>query len=89
MAKKDTLQTTLIADDLQKEKMKKFDEEVAEGKALAAGPFSFFIKGNDGKITEHGARSLWRGLFLLGNVLSAAYAGQFEQGVVIKIVRKK
>jgi len=88
MGKKDTLQTTLIEDQKQKEKMAKFDEEVAEGKAIAAGPFQLFVKGNDGKIFDFTSKSLWRAIFALGQLLHARYSGQFEKGVVIKIVKK-
>lgn len=63
---------------------------IGEEKEMAPvikGPFTCFIKGNDGKIKPVYARSWWRLIFVLALEISTNYSTQFQQGIVFKVVR--
>lgn len=84
---KKTIQTTIIKDKEVEKQLTAIDREEKESKAIKEGPFICYIKGNDGIIENFDATSVWRLIFRLGLLLQHKYSGQFEKGIVIKIVR--
>jgi hypothetical protein len=77
----------LIRDPEIKQQMEAIDKEASEKEAKKEGPFIVFIKKSDGTIENYGAQTLWRLVFNLIILLQKKYYGQFEKGIVFKIVR--